>query len=159
MDHKNSILYFEVENCVAAHAELSARGVTVGPFELGDAEGLSLASLVASSGAALVIAGFATVLMADGLFWLGVGQVPLGLAVGLLYYASLFYSMDVGEARAEQGGIHEAMMGAGNFVGPGIGALSLLIVPHFPNAGVWSVCGLLVVGLGMLVHNRLKGEA
>ena len=106
----------------------------------------------------LLITGFATVLTADGLLWLGVGQVGFGLAVGLLYYASLFYSMDVGEARAEQGGIHEAMMGAGNFVGPGIGALSLLIVPHSPHAGVWSVSGLLLIGLAVLVGNRLKGR-
>jgi predicted MFS family arabinose efflux permease len=104
----------------------------------------------------LLIVGFATVLTADGLLWLGVGQVGFGLAVGLLYYASLFYSMDVGEARAEQGGIHEAMMGAGNFVGPGIGALSLLIVPHSPHAGVWSVSGVLVIGLAVLLRNRLK---
>jgi predicted MFS family arabinose efflux permease len=106
----------------------------------------------------LLIVGFATVLTADGLLWLGAGQVAFGLAVGVLYYASLFYSMDVGEARAEQGGIHEAMMGAGNFVGPGIGALSLLIVPHAPHVGVWSVSGLLVVGFAVLVGNRLKGR-
>jgi predicted MFS family arabinose efflux permease len=106
----------------------------------------------------LLIMGFATVLTADGLFWLGVGQVAFGLAVGLLYYASLFYSMDVGEARAEQGGIHEAMMGAGNFVGPGIGALSLLLAPQAAYAGVWSVSGLLAVGLAVLVGNRLKSR-
>ncbi len=105
----------------------------------------------------LLIMGFATVLTANGLWWLGAGQVAFGLAVGVLYYASLFYSMDVGEARAEQGGIHEAMMGAGNFVGPGIGALSLLVVPHAPHVGVWSVSGLLVVGFAVLVRNRLKG--
>lgn len=105
----------------------------------------------------LLILGFATVLTADGLLQLGLGQVAFGLAVGVLYYASLFYSMDVGEARAEQGGIHEAMMGAGNFVGPGIGALSLLIAPHAPHAGVWSVSGILVIGLLVLVGNRLKG--
>jgi predicted MFS family arabinose efflux permease len=105
----------------------------------------------------LLIAGFASVLTADGLLWLGVGQVAFGLAVGVLYYASLFYSMDVGEARAEQGGIHEAMMGAGNFLGPGIGALSLLIVPQSQYAGVWSVSGLLVIGLALLLRNRLKG--
>lgn len=104
----------------------------------------------------LLIAGFATVLTADGLLWLGLGQVAFGLAVGLLYYASLFYSMDVGEARAEQGGIHEAMMGAGNLVGPGIGALSLLIAPQAPDAGVWSVSGLLVIGMAVLLGNRLK---
>jgi predicted MFS family arabinose efflux permease len=106
----------------------------------------------------LLIVGFATVLTADALIWLGVGQVAFGLAVGLLYYASLFYSMDVGEARAEQGGIHEAMMGAGNFVGPGIGALSLLIAPQAPHAGVWSVSGLLAIGLAGLVRNHLKGR-
>ena len=105
----------------------------------------------------LLILGFATVLTSNGLFWLGLGQVAFGLAVGMLYYASLFYSMDVGESRAEQGGIHEAMMGAGNFVGPGIGALSLLIAPQSPHAGVWSVGGLLAIGLAVLVGNRLKG--
>jgi predicted MFS family arabinose efflux permease len=110
------------------------------------------------TGYLLLIMGFTTALTADGLFWLGVGQVAFGLAVGLLYYASLFYSMDVGEMRAEQGGIHEAMMGAGNFVGPAIGALSLLIAPHSPNAGVWSVSGLLLVGLAVLLRNRLKSR-
>lgn len=108
------------------------------------------------TGYLLLIIGFATVLTADGLFWLGLGQLAFGLAVGLLYYASLFYSMDVGEARAEQGGIHEAMMGAGNFVGPGIGALSILIAPHSQHAGVWSVSGLLAIGLAVLLRNRLK---
>lgn len=108
------------------------------------------------AGYILLILGFATVLTAEGLLGLGLGQVAFGLAVGSLYYASLFYSMDVGEARAEQGGIHEAMMGAGNFVGPGIGALSLLIAPQLPHAGVWSVSGLLAVGMALLLGNRLK---
>jgi hypothetical protein len=105
----------------------------------------------------LLILGFATVLTADGLWWLGAGQLAFGLAVGSLYYASLFYSMDVGEARAEQGGIHEAMMGVGNFVGPGIGALSLLVAPHAPHAGVWSVSGLLAIGFAALLGIRFKG--
>jgi predicted MFS family arabinose efflux permease len=104
----------------------------------------------------LLILGFATVLTAEGLLWLGLGQVGFGLAVGVLYYASLFYSMDVGEKRAEQGGIHEAMMGAGNFVGPGIGALSLLLAPQSPNAGVWGVGGMLAIGLVVLLGNRFK---
>lgn len=110
------------------------------------------------AGYILLIAGFVTVLTADGLLWLGLGQVSFGLAVGSLYYASLFYSMDVGEARAEQGGIHEALMGAGNFIGPGVGAVSLLIAPHSPHAGVWSVSGLLAIGLALLLANRLKGS-
>ena len=100
----------------------------------------------------LLVIGFATVLTVDSLLWLGVGQVAFGLAVGLLYYASLFYSMDVGDARAEQGGIHEAMMGAGNFVGPGVAALGLLIFPQSPHIGVWAVSGMLAVGMGALLR-------
>lgn len=106
----------------------------------------------------LLVSGFIFILTADGLWQLAIGQIAFGLSVGSLYYASLFYSMDVGEARAEQGGIHEAMMGAGNFVGPGIGALTLILAPQLPNAGVWSVSGLLAVGMVVLVRNRLKGE-
>ena len=107
------------------------------------------------AGYLLLVAGFAIVLTAGDLFWLSLGQVAFGLAVGMLYYSSLFYSMDVGEARAEQGGIHEAMMGAGNLVGPGIGALGLIIAPQLPHAGVWTVSGLLVIGLAVLVGTRL----
>lgn len=110
------------------------------------------------AGYILLIAGFATVLTTGSLLWIGLGQVAFGLSVGSLYYASLFYSMDVGEARAAQGGIHEAMMGAGNFVGPGIGALSLVIAPQVPHADVWSVSGLLLVGLGALLGIRLKSR-
>lgn len=108
------------------------------------------------AGYILLIAGFACVLTADGLFWLGLGQIAFGLAVGLLYFASLFYSMDVGEARAEQGGIHEALMGAGNFVGPGVAVLSLMIAPQFPQGGVWAVSGLLALGFAGLLGIRFR---
>jgi predicted MFS family arabinose efflux permease len=104
----------------------------------------------------LLVAGFATVLSADGLWMLGFGQVAFGLAVGGLYYASLFYSMDVGQARAEQGGIHEAMMGAGNFIGPAMAALSMLLFPGHPQAGALAVCVILLCGLGLLVAGRLR---
>jgi MFS family permease len=104
----------------------------------------------------LLIIGFISVLTSGGLLSLGLGQVAFGLAVGSLYYASLFYSMNVGEAHAKHGGIHVALMGAGNFIGPGIGALSLLVAPHSPHAGVWSVSGLMALGLAMLVATRRK---
>ena len=38
----------------------------------------------------------------------------LGCALGLIYYSSLFYSMDVGDTKGEHGGIHEAAIGLGN---------------------------------------------
>jgi hypothetical protein len=108
------------------------------------------------AGYILLVTGFIAVLTAQDLWWLSIAQVAFGFAVGLLYYSSLFYSMDVGEARAEHGGIHEAVMGAGNFVGPGIGAVSLLLAPRSEHAGVWAVGGLLGVGLLLLTGFRLR---
>jgi predicted MFS family arabinose efflux permease len=106
------------------------------------------------AGYVLLVTGFVAVLTAANLWWLSLGQIAFGFAVGLLYYSSLFYSMDVGEARAKQGGVHEAVMGAGNFIGPGIAAVSLLLVPGSPHAGVWAVGCLLGLGLLMLIGLR-----
>jgi len=108
------------------------------------------------AGYMFLVAGFIAVLTAQDLLWLSIGQVAFGFAVGLLYYSSLFYSMDVGEARAEHGGIHEAIMGAGNFVGPGIGAVSLLLAPRWSHAGVWAVGCVLGLGMLMLAGFRLR---
>jgi predicted MFS family arabinose efflux permease len=108
------------------------------------------------AGYIFLVAGFIAVLTAQDLWWLSIGQVAFGFAVGLLYYSSLFYSMDVGEARAEHGGIHEAVMGAGNLVGPGIGAVSLLLAPRSSHAGVWAVGCLLGLGFLMLTTFRLR---
>jgi predicted MFS family arabinose efflux permease len=106
------------------------------------------------AGYVLLMLGFAAVLTARDLWWLSMGQVMFGLAVGVLYYASLFYSMDVGETRAAHGGIHEAVMGAGNFIGPGVAAVSLWVAPQAPHIGVWAVSGLLAVGLASLLGIR-----
>jgi MYXO-CTERM domain-containing protein len=86
-------------------------------------------------------------------------QIVFGLAVGLIYYSSLFYAMDVGgEAQGEHGGIHEALIGAGIFGGPAIGSVALLCLPDAPHAGVWAVGGFLVLGLVALVAMRRRGR-
>ncbi|NLF37914.1 MFS transporter [bacterium] len=46
----------------------------------------------------------------------------MGLALGLIYYSSLYYSMDVGESKGEHGGLHESLIGMGVLVGPLTGA-------------------------------------
>jgi MFS family permease len=87
--------------------------------------------------------------------WLLLGaQVVFGLAVGLTYYSSLFYSMDVGETKGEHGGFHEAALGVGIFIGPAVGALSLHFFPQHPDMHAWAVAGLLVVGLVWLLALR-----
>jgi len=103
-----------------------------------------------------LIASFATLMLA-GHFWLVlVAQLGLGCAVGLIYYSSLFYSMDVGEAKGEHGGLHEAAIGLGICGGPAVGAAALSLAPFSPNIGTWAVSALLCGGLAGLAALRLK---
>ena len=100
---------------------------------------------------AILIASFAAILMATNICVLIAAQIFFGGAIGLLYYSSLFYSMDAGDKRGEHGGIHEAAIGLGNCVGPAVGALSLQFLPQFQNSSAMAVSVLLLCGFGGLV--------
>jgi MFS family permease len=99
----------------------------------------------------VLILSFATILMSPNLLVLIVAQVFLGAALGLIYYSSLFYSMDAGDTRGEHGGIHEAVIGFGNCAGPAVGALSLQFLPQYANSGAIAVSVLLLCGFGGLL--------
>jgi len=99
----------------------------------------------------VLIGSFATILMAPDLAVLIVAQVFFGGAIGLIYYSSLFYSMDAGDTRGEHGGIHEAAIGLGNCLGPAIGAAAMQWAPGNPNSGAIAVSALLLCGLGGLI--------
>lgn len=103
-----------------------------------------------------LIASFTTLLLAGQLWLLVLAQIVFGFATGLIYYSSLFYSMDLGETKGEHGGLHEAAIGAGIFAGPAVGAVALWLAPASANAGTWAVSGLLACGLVGLVALRLK---
>jgi len=103
---------------------------------------------------ALLILAFAAILVAPNLAVLIAAQIFFGAAIGLIYYSSLFYSMDASDTKSEHGGIHEAAIGAGNFIGPAVGAAALQFAAQNPNAGAYAVSGLLVCGLGGLVMIR-----
>jgi predicted MFS family arabinose efflux permease len=97
---------------------------------------------------------FVIILLGHSLGVLLLAQVVFGSAVGLLYYSSLYYSMDVGETKGEHGGFHEAAIGAGICIGPAVGAGSLVALPGWPNMNTWAVAGLLAAGLGWLMTLR-----
>jgi predicted MFS family arabinose efflux permease len=101
-----------------------------------------------------LVATFAVILVVPGLAVLVVAQLVFGAGIGLIYYSSLFYSMDVGETKGEHGGIHEAAIGVGNFAGPAVGAASLHFLPQYANSGVVAVTSLLLCGLGGLLAIR-----
>ena len=99
---------------------------------------------------ALVIS-FAAILIIPSVAVLVIAQLFFGGAVGLLYYSSLFYSMDLSEVKSEHGGIHEAVIGLGNLAGPAVGALALHFLPQHTHSGSLAVSGLLLLGMGGLL--------
>lgn len=99
---------------------------------------------------------FVAILATPDLWLLVVAQITFGGGVGLIYYSSLFYSMDLGDTKSEHGGFHEAALGAGIGTGPAIGALALRFFPHVPNLHVWAVTTVLALGLaGLLALRRI----
>src|SRR6202040_393736 len=104
----------------------------------------------------MLIISFGAMLLVPNLWVLVVSQVLLGPALGLIYYSSLFYSMDVGETKGEHGGIHEAVIGVGNCVGPAVAAAALKFFPERPGSGAMAVCLLLAPGLVVLYWLRYR---
>jgi MFS family permease len=103
-----------------------------------------------------LLTSFAAILLFPVLWVLILAQIVFGLSVGLIYYSSLFYSMDASESKAASGGIHEAAIGAGCCAGPAIGATALHFFPHQPNSGTMAVSFLLVCGFGSLLWLRSR---
>lgn len=103
-----------------------------------------------------LIVSFAVMLTIPNLAMLATAQLLFGVALGLIYYSSLYYSMDVGETKGEHGGIHEAVIGLGNFAGPAVGAASLHFLSQSPNSGTVAVSALLLCGLAGLLAIRHK---
>jgi MFS family permease len=104
-----------------------------------------------------MIGAFAALLLMESLVVVLVSQLLFGAAVGVIYYSSLFYSMDVGETKGEHGGLHEALLGIGLCVGPAMGTAALRVFPSNPDAGTLGVavvlgaglCAILAVGAGL----------
>ena len=51
-----------------------------------------------------LVVSFTFLLLVPNFFVLIASQVVFGVSIGLIYYSSLFYSMDVGETKGEHGG-------------------------------------------------------
>ena len=103
---------------------------------------------------ALLIGSFAAILIAPNLWAVLAAQAFFGAAIGLIYYSSLFYSMDASDTKSEHGGIHEAAIGIGNCLGPAVGAVSLQFLPQTANAGALAVTALLLAGFAGLLAIR-----
>ncbi len=106
----------------------------------------------------LMIAAFFEFLTASSIPLLIISEVCFGASIGLIYYSSLYYSMNVSNGRSTNAGIHEAVIGVGLFMGPAIGALTLYLSPAAASIGAWSVGGLLCTGfIGLFLIRKEKG--
>jgi MFS family permease len=103
-----------------------------------------------------MILSFGAMLLSRNLGVVIVSQIVFGVAVGLIYYSSLFYSMDVGETKGEHGGFHEAAIGTGLATGPAVAAAALVFFPKYPGSGAAADCVLLLLGLGVLCWMRFR---
>ena len=105
-----------------------------------------------------MVAAFAGILLAPNVAVLVLAQILFGCAIGLIYYSSLFYSMDLSDTKGEHGGIHEAAIGVGNFAGPAVGAASLHFIPQYHSSATVAVSLLLLLGLGGLISIWRKNQ-
>jgi len=103
-----------------------------------------------------MVAGFGGIVLASNLLMLIAAQIVFGVSLGLVYYSSLFYSMDVGETKGEHGGWHEATIGAGIFAGPAVAFLALHFFPSDAHAGVKAVGLVLMMGFIILTWLRWR---
>ena len=103
-----------------------------------------------------LVLGFLGILLAPQLWILFAAQILFGASVGLIYYSSLYYSMHGGNAKSEHGGLHEAMIGFGTFLGAIVGVGAKYFFPNIASISVWAVSGVLFLGVIALVGLRLK---
>jgi predicted MFS family arabinose efflux permease len=103
----------------------------------------------------LMIVSFAAMMLVPRLEVIVLAQISFGLAVGLIYYSSLFYSMDVGDTKGEHGGMHEALIGGGVFAGAAIGSAGQYMLGG-QSGSTWAVSVVLMAGLSALVAVRRR---
>ena len=105
-----------------------------------------------------MIACFAIILLSSQLWLIVVAQVVFGLSVGLIYFSSLFYSLDVGESKGKEGGFHEAAIGLGTFLAPMAGFAGLHFSGGKVSAMIGSISGLLVIGLILFLFRQWRAR-
>lgn len=77
---------------------------------------------------------------------MAVGEIVLGLMAGFVFSASLYFGMVLSDGSTDHGGYHEALIGVGGVMGPGLAAVAQQMATggtHLP--GIAAVCGLMLL--------------
>jgi MFS family permease len=74
-------------------------------------------------------------------------QIALGVVMGLIYSASLYFGMVLSDGSTAQNSYHEALIGLGSILGPGCGALAGIFRPSEPHAPIIAVAAILWISV------------
>jgi MFS family permease len=100
-------------------------------------------------------AGFAASLFGTSVTVVLVGEILFGLAIGMSYYAALYYAMVVKNASVDAGGVHEGLIGAGFTFGPLVGLAGLGLAGPLGGPVAGLVAGVLPLALACAVGAAL----
>jgi MFS family permease len=106
----------------------------------------------------LLTAGFAISVASPSEWGLVVGLAALVLGQGAIYYSAIYYGLAVGAGEVDAGGTHEALVGAGYFMGPAIGLATYSLDAGTP-VFVAGVVGALCVGAVFAVLRGLRARS
>jgi MFS family permease len=83
--------------------------------------------------------------LSQALAAMAIAQIVLGLSLGTIYSASLYFGMAVSEGSTEHGGYHEALIGLGQILGPLVGATMQWIRPDALWPAVMAIAGVISI--------------
>ncbi len=88
--------------------------------------------------------------LAHALSAMVIAQIVLGLSIGTIYTASLYFGMAVSDGSTAHGGYHEALIGLGQILGPLLGATMQWIYPGTLWPAIVSISG--IVSISVLIE-------
>jgi MFS family permease len=93
------------------------------------------------------------------LAWIVASQLILGVSLGMIYTASLYFGMVLSEASTEHAGYHEALIGAGQILGPALGVMTQIFWPGSLLAGTAAVASIIVLSIAAASAAAIKARS
>jgi MFS family permease len=87
--------------------------------------------------------------LAQALSAMVIAQIVLGLSIGTIYSASLYFGMAVSDGSTRHGGYHEALIGLGQILGPLVGATMQWVYPGTLWPAVAAISGVVLISVAV----------